>query len=51
VIRSKENQITDLKETLSVPRQHYRYIERLTAEQIVEQKNEILKKLSAELGV
>lgn len=35
VIQRKENDIDELKEALSVPRQHYRYIENLEADEII----------------
>lgn len=37
-IDDRDKVIADLKETLSVPRQHFKYIERLTDEQVKEQK-------------
>lgn len=51
VIKKKENTIDDLKECLAIPRQHFKYIERLTTEEIVKQKTEILNEMSAEMGI
>jgi hypothetical protein len=50
-IKDRERDIEDLKETLKVPRQHFRYIERLTTEEIIKQKDVILQELALNLGV
>ena len=42
VISKKGDSIDDLKEALSVPRQHYKFIDNLQADQIVAQKDEII---------
>jgi len=51
VINKKENEIDELKEALSVPRQHYRYIENLQADEIIKQKNEIIAEMANNMGV
>jgi len=51
VIRQKEDEIDELKEALSVPRQHYRYIENLEADEIIKQKNEIVADMANNMGV
>ena len=51
IIKSKDNTISDLRECLSIPRQHFKFIERLTTEEIVKQKHEILTTMSAEMGI
>lgn len=51
VIRKKEDEIDELKEALSVPRQHYKYIDNLSAEEIIKQKNEIIRDMSSNMGV
>jgi hypothetical protein len=35
VIKKKDNKTLELEETLSIPRQHYKFIERLTAEETI----------------
>ena len=51
VISKKEDEIDQLKEALSIPRQHFKFIENLTAEQIVKQKDEIVQEMAANMGV
>lgn len=51
VIKGKEDQIEDLKEALSLPRQHYKYIENLQAEEILKQKNEVITEMASNMGV
>ena len=51
VISKKEDEIEQLKDALSVPRQHFKFIENLTAEQIVKQKDEIVSEMAANMGV
>ena len=51
VIETRDKEIAGLKETLSIPRQHFKYIEGKTAEQVVKQKDQILKEKSAEMGI
>ena len=51
VIQRKENDIDELKEALAVPRQHYRHIENLEAEEIIKQKNEIVAEMANNMGV
>ena len=51
MIEKRDKEIAGLKETLSIPRQHFRYIEGKTAEQVVQQKDQILKEKSAEMGI
>jgi hypothetical protein len=36
---------------LSIPRQHFKFIERLTTEEILKQKQEILTNMAAEMGI
>ena len=50
-IEKREDKIEELKEALSVPRQHYRFIDNKTAEEIVEQKNEIVENMANTMGV
>ena len=51
VIRGKEDDIDSLKEALSVPRQHYKFIDNLQADEIVKQKGEILREMADGMGV
>lgn len=51
VIKAKMKRIEQLEETLSVPRMHFRYIERLSADEIVKQKDIILKEKSELMGI
>jgi len=41
-IKDRERDIEDLKDCLKVPRQHFKYIKRLTTEEIIKQKNIII---------
>ena len=50
-IKDRERDIEDLKDCLKVPRQHFKYIERLTTEEIIKQKNIIIQDLAINLGV
>ena len=50
-VKKRDRRIESLKETLSIPRQHFNYIERLTEEEIEKQKNQILAEKAKELGV
>ena len=51
IIKKRDNFIANLEETLSVPRQHYKFIERLTTEETIKQKDEILKRMSTDMGI
>ncbi len=51
VIRVKEDYIDELKEALSVPRQHYKFIDNLSADEIIKQKNEIVAEMANNMGV
>ena len=51
VIQKKEDHIDDLKEALSVPRQHYKFIDNLQADEIVKQKGEIVREMADNMGV
>lgn len=51
LIKLKQSQIEELRETLKVPRSHFKNIERLTVEEIIIQKNQILEQISKETGV
>ena len=51
VISKKEDEIEQLKEALSIPRQHFKFIENLQAEEIVKQKDEIVHEMAANMGV
>ena len=51
VINRKEDDIDSLKEALSVPRQHYKFIDNLQADEIVKQKGEIVREMADNMGV
>ena len=51
VISKKEDEIDQLKEALSIPRQHFKFIENLQADEIVKQKDEIVQEMAANMGV
>lgn len=51
IITARDKTIEELRETLSVPRQHFKHIERLTVDQIVQQRAAILKEKSEEMGI
>ena len=50
-MKKKENEIEDLKEALSVPRQHYKFIDNLQADQIVAAKEDIIAEMSDNMGI
>jgi hypothetical protein len=51
LIEQKDREIDNLKQALSVPRSHFKYIEKLTADEIVKQKDAILKEKALLMGV
>ncbi len=51
VVKNKQIQIEELRETLKVPRQHFKNIEKLTVEEIIVQKNQILEQMSKDTGI
>ena len=51
IIKKKEDEIDELKEALSVPRQHYKFIDNLQADQIVEQKDKIVLEMADNMGL
>ncbi len=51
IIQKKEDEIEELKDALSLPRKHYKFIDNLTAEQIVEQKNIIITEMAKDKGI
>ena len=51
IIKTKDIQIDELKDALSVPRQHYKHIDNRLAEEIVQQKEQIINKMSLNMGV
>lgn len=51
MISKKEDEIEDLKEALSLPRQHYKFIENMQAEEILKQKDEIISEMALNMGV
>lgn len=50
-VKKRDRRIESLKETLSIPRQHFNYIERLTEEEIEKHKNQILAEKAKEYGI
>lgn len=51
VIKKREDDIDELKEALSVPRQHYKYIDNLQADEIIKQKQTIIVEMADNMGV
>ena len=51
VIQKKEDYIDDLKEALSVPRQHYKHIDNLQADEIIKQKEIVIAEMADNMGV
>jgi hypothetical protein len=51
IINQKQKQIDGLQETLSIPRNHFKNIERLTAEEIIKQKDIILEQMSKDMAI
>lgn len=49
-IAYQQLQVAEYEECLRIPRQHYKRIEKLKFEELVEQKNEIKKKLTKKYG-
>ena len=50
-ITRRENEIDELKEALSIPRQHYKFISNKTSDEIIEQKNQIVQNMANTMGV
>ena len=50
-ITKKEDYIDELKDALSVPRQHYKHIDNRMADEIILQKEEIINKMSLNMGI
>lgn len=42
IIQKKDEEIKQLQDILSLPRKHYKFIDNLTIEKVIEQKNQIL---------
>jgi hypothetical protein len=51
IIQQKEDEIEELKDALAMPRKHYKFIDHLTAEEIVKQKGEIVKEMAENMGI
>ena len=51
IINQNQKQIDGLQETLSIPRNHFKNIERLTAEEIIKQKDIILEQMSKDMAI
>jgi hypothetical protein len=50
-IKNLEFQLGEFKLCLRIPRQHYKYIEKLRFDELLEQKKEIVKKLKRKYGI
>ena len=51
IISKKELYIDELKDALSVPRQHYKHIDNRMADEIIMQKEEIINSMSMNMGI
>ena len=51
VIERQKFEIDEYKLALRIPRQHYKYIEKLKFEELMKQRDEIIKKLKKKFGV
>jgi len=51
IIRDKIAEIEGLKEALSIPRQHYKFIDKLQGEEILKQKDQIVARLADEYAM
>ena len=51
MIKEKSRQVDGLQETLSIPRNHFKNIEKLTVQEILVQKDLVLDKMSREMSV
>jgi hypothetical protein len=50
-LSSKQKRIEELEEALQIPRDHYKFVEKMSTEEILKQKDAIIQKLSVQLGV
>ena len=51
IIQKKGDEIEELKDALAMPRKHYKFIDSLTAEKIVEQKTLLIAEMAQDLGL
>ena len=51
LIKNLQFELGEFKLALRIPRQHYKYIEKLRFEELMEQRDEIVKKLKKRYGV
>lgn len=51
LIKEKNLQVDGLQETLSIPRNHFKNIEKLTVKEILVQKDIVLNKMSRDMAV
>jgi hypothetical protein len=51
IIRDKDVKIEHLMQALYVPRHHFHHVERKLADEIIVQKEEIVKRLAADRGI
>ena len=51
VIERQKFEVDEYKLALRIPRQHYQYIEKLKFEELMKQRDEIIKKLMKKFGV
>lgn len=51
IVKQKQREVSGLEETLSIPRSHFKNIDKLTNEQIIVQKEVLLTKMSKEMGI
>lgn len=51
LLKEKTKQVEGLHETLSIPRNHFKNIEKLTVQQILVQKDQVLDKMSREMAI
>jgi hypothetical protein len=51
LIKEKNLQVTGLQETLSIPRNHFKNIEKLTVKEILVQKDNVLNKMSRDMAI
>jgi hypothetical protein len=51
LIKNLQHELGEFKLALRIPRQHYKYIEKLRFEELMEQRDEIVEKMKKKYGV
>lgn len=51
IVKGLNNKVDGLKETLAIPRQHFKNIDRLQVEEVLKQKDQLLAQMSRDMAV